>query len=55
MVKQKWIGEYKERIEFLKALDKDILIGMLLGITAGRGNLREFKRYIGKALKRKKQ
>ncbi len=54
MAKRKMYKEYKEKIEFLKTLDKDVLVGLLMGVTAGRGDYKMFARYIKRALRRKK-
>ena len=57
MAKQKKLyKEYKERVEFLKTLDKDILVGILLGVSgqANKSHYKMFARYI-KSLKGKEQ
>ncbi len=53
----KQFKEFKKRVEFLKTIDKEILIGVLLGVTSTSGpdNAVKLVRYLKRLLKDKKK
>lgn len=56
MAKQKF-KEFDEKIKYLKTLDKNVLIGIMMGVTSGRVAYKDyqmFAKYIKGALRSKR-